>query len=247
MTISDRINKKFNSHGTTIEESLKNAKIEGGEAGYEKKVTTETLYEGTLSGGQYVSQNNLTQFTFACITIPTGDTVDISLNGETKTLYKTTIQGRAFYVYPKGSDMSTFEIMSAFADGSARVAMSGDHSADTIETKVTETTTEMVVTDDFKEAVNFAGGESLIISLINDSTSTALDKTWKEIYDAFREGNPCIVRSEVEYDEQHVVKSACSVIGISQKSLNSFEVYVSNGANTLTYSCSSESAYPVNN
>ena len=30
MTISDRINKKFNSHGVTIEESLKNANIGGG-------------------------------------------------------------------------------------------------------------------------------------------------------------------------------------------------------------------------
>ena len=90
-----------------------------------------------------------------------------------------------------------------------------------------------------------ADGTFLITVVIDpESPSMAtLDKTWKEIHDAFLEGKQCVVVWDQSYDDN--VSTAWSIV--SELSISNGLYHVTFGYNSNMFSTSSEDGYPEMN
>lgn len=91
-----------------------------------------------------------------------------------------------------------------------------------------------------EEAVGNADNSPLIVSGTTSDNVETLDKTWKEIYDAYVSGRVVLYKEEAE-NYIHV----CSLEDVSMNSQSEPASYeVSFNGEGLTYSTDSENGYP---
>lgn len=246
MTISERINKKFNSHGTTIEESIKNAKVSGG--GYSVETKEVTVIDLTVQKDNWTYNS---KFDISTLSLPnvtfddTMETLNVTLDGETKTFFRATNPaGNTYWVYPE-----TFE-----TDPDMSIGYNSDVSAYSLDVynrevsydsvKISTKQETVTVEDDFKKAVEVAGGGSssggvmVVNSTLNSSGSHVLDKTWQEINNF--EG--LVIIQQTDEGKKTMVATLVKY----EKDTNIYTVYVDHDTTVAkAYSCSSPDAYPM--